>query len=142
MQLLKESPLSEKILESKSSELKEVSKLKEKSKLKVLSAKLDKPIVFNSRIRSSGYNAPNVRREKFTPLTNTSKKSPSLQNLNFSSNPKTATKSGSGSGSLFKKCFKFSMPNDLKNKIIATDNNSCLTNVEFSGKCFLVLVEN
>lgn len=94
----------------------------------------DKPLTFNSRIKSSGYNTASVKRERFQPLINksaSSNRSSSLAKLNIESaqsrshhNIPVNTKNRE---------FTFQLPNNLKKKIIATDKSSPIIDLKFSN---------
>lgn len=91
---------------------------------------LDKPLTFNSRIKSSGYNST-TKRERFQPMINKSSTSLSLSRLDTEKKMKKLPELNKSSS--FSNEFRFRMPDALKNKFIATDKSSPIVDLKFSN---------
>ena len=113
MSLLENSPLNEKVPEAVKL-LKKVPSMQEyiktTSSIKKPPVSKDKPLTFQSKIKSSGYSRPGVKRDKFTPLIN---KSRSLSIPNLASNSSSKSKSPP----LVKPEFQFELPIYLDKKL-------------------------
>ena len=84
----------------------------------------DKPLTFNSTIKSSGYRQVSVKREKFTPLINKTQRSfsvSSLQNTDAVRKP-----------SLHKPEFQFELPTTLDKKFNTSDRPNAVTLMKYS----------
>lgn len=117
MALLDNSPLNEKVPETEKL-LKKVPSmheyLKTTSSLKKTPVAKDKPLTFQTKIKSSGYSQPAVKRDKFTPLIN---KTRSSSILNIVTQKSSTTKSKSPP--LVKPEFQFELPIVLDKKFNA-----------------------
>jgi hypothetical protein len=125
--------------------------LNRKSPLKSSSSQLskmsivDKPLTFNSRIKSSGYNnTPNsLKHQKFTPnINNKSFRSSSVSNLQNLEREMMVKKKISSQPKVIAP-FKFKLPISLSKKVVSTDGSSPIINMKYSGNfCYFHFKNN
>ncbi|CAF0884268.1 unnamed protein product [Brachionus calyciflorus] len=114
--------------------------IKSNSLIKKNQSASDKPLTFNSKIKSSGYTAV-IKREKFTPIINKNYKSGSMINLNDLENSKPKQTTSTLDSKI--KEFKFEVPSLLKKQLKATDKSSAITMLKFSDDGqYLALASN
>lgn len=89
---------------------------------------LNKPLTFASRIKSSGYNAPVPKRERFLPSINKSKSTASLSDVTFTKPSASKSKKKAEPTE-----FEFVLPSKLKGKHSPTDKNSPAVEIKFTN---------
>lgn len=131
--LLKESPLNEDIKEKVIKKVPSLHEYFRSTSLTKKPAGLDRPLTFNSKIKSSGYNQPSLVREKFTPLINKSNRGLSLSSIELpSSNTKTMNSKQKTNENL-KLEFNFELPMVLDKKINASDKSKAIVLMKYSS---------